>query len=211
MSISNSRAISKMRSIWPCGLRVGIGRGADHRSAAPERLDHQLVGAGIVEQALLREDADLEVDRPLVLLDQRPHAFQPAQADAGIDLELRAHVRRAVEDRPLQRDLGAGVDVLGREQLLLPGHLADRLLQVAALGLAASQDARLVEVDVGLDEARRHQATAEVEGLTVGGELRLNDGDAALVDADVGCDALVPDHAGIAQDEVHRVASCGAS
>ena len=81
-------------------IAVGIGRGADHAAAAVERLDHQLVGAGIVEQPLLRKDADLEIDRPGVFLDQRQHAFEPAQPDAGIDLEMRAHVRRAVAGSP---------------------------------------------------------------------------------------------------------------
>ena len=82
----------------PFRIGVGIGSGADDLAAALERLHHQLIGAGIVEQPFLREDADLDVDRPLVLVDQRQHPFQAAQADAGIDLELRAHVRRAVED-----------------------------------------------------------------------------------------------------------------
>ena len=132
MSMSNSRAMLEHAVDLAVRIAVGIGRGADHRAAALERRDHQLVGAGIVEQALLREDADLDVDRPLVFVDQRQHAFEPAQADAGIDLELRAHVRRAVQDRLLERAHGAGVDILRRERLLRLGHLADRLLEVAS-------------------------------------------------------------------------------
>src|SRR5258708_821410 len=54
---------------------VVVGRGADHRGARLERGDHQRVGAGIVQKALLRHDADLEVDRPAVALDQRLDAL----------------------------------------------------------------------------------------------------------------------------------------
>ena len=56
---------------------------------------------------------------------------------------------------------------------------------------------------MGLDEARRDEPPAKVERLAFGRELRLDDGNAPLVDADVGRDALVADHPGIAQDEVH--------
>ena len=103
MSMSYSRASSKMRSIWPGGSAVDIRRATDGAAAALERLDHQFVGAGIVEQTFLREHADLQVDRPGIFLDQRQHAFEPAQADAGIDLEMRAHMGGALQDRLLKR------------------------------------------------------------------------------------------------------------
>ena len=43
---------------------VVVRRRADDGRAVLQRRDHQLVGAGIVGQSLLRHDADLEVDRP---------------------------------------------------------------------------------------------------------------------------------------------------
>ena len=106
MSTSNSRASSKMRSDLAGLVGVVARRGADHLGAALQALDQQLVGAGIVGQAFLRKDADLDVDRPSVVGDQRLHALEAAHADAGIDLDLRAHARRAVHDALLQRVLG---------------------------------------------------------------------------------------------------------
>ena len=47
---------------------VGVGRGADHAAAALERLDHELVGTRIVEQPLLRKDADFDDRWPIYIL-----------------------------------------------------------------------------------------------------------------------------------------------
>jgi len=84
-------------------IAVGIRCRADDAAAAPQGLDHQRIGARIVEQPFLRKDADLDVDCPPVFFDQRPDPFETAQADAGIDFELRAHMRGAVQDRFLER------------------------------------------------------------------------------------------------------------
>ena len=48
-------------------LGVGIGTAADQVGAVLAGLDQQLLGARIVEQALLRKDADLKIDRPGVV------------------------------------------------------------------------------------------------------------------------------------------------
>ena len=82
---------------------VGVvaGRGTDDLGAR-QTFDQQLVGARIVGQAFLRKHAQLDVDRPFVFVDQRLHAVEAAHADAGIDLDMRAHPRRAVLDAVLQ-------------------------------------------------------------------------------------------------------------
>ena len=122
---------------------VGVVAGcrADHLGAALEALDQQFVGAGIVGQPLLREDAQLDVDRPLVFVDQRLHAVEAAHADAGIDLDMRAHARRAVLDAILQRLFGARVNVLGGEGLLHLPHPLDGIRHALGLGRAALDDA----------------------------------------------------------------------
>ncbi len=148
--------------------------------------DHQLVGAGIVEEAFLREHADLQVDRPGIFLDQRQHAFEAAQPDARIDFKMRAHMRRALQDRLFQRARGAGMDVLGREAGLGFGSFGDRFVEIALLRLDPIEDAGLVEMDVGLDKAGRHQPPAEIDGLCLGRQTGLDRGDAARGDADVG-------------------------
>ena len=107
----------------------------------------------------------------------------------GIDLEMRAHVHRAVRDAALQRAFGARVDVLGGEVLLRLGDFADRLFEVALLGLAAVEDVRLVEMDVRLDERRRDEPAAEIHRAAFCGELRLDRRDPAAIDADVECRA----------------------
>ena len=84
------------------GIAVRIGGGADDAGAAFQRLHHQLVGARIVEQPLLRKDADLQVDRPAVGLDQRQHAVEAPHADAGVDLQVGAHVGRALGDAGIE-------------------------------------------------------------------------------------------------------------
>ena len=187
----------------PVRARIRVGRGADHAAAVAQRLDHQLVGAGIVQQPFLRKDADLDVDRPSVFFDQLAYAFEPAQSDAGIDLELRAHMRRAVEDAFLQRLLRARVDVFRGEALLGTRDLLDRFLQIALLGPAAIENARLVEMDMGLDQPGADQPAAEIDRLAVGRELLLDDGDPAALDADIGRLLFGADHSGVSQDQVH--------
>src|SRR5262249_17401800 len=166
---------------------------------------HQLVGAGIVEQALLRKDADLDVDRPFVFVDQWPHAFEAAQPDAGIDLELGAHVGRAVEDAFLERALGALVDVLRRERLLGLRDFPDRFLEVALVDLAALEDGGLVEMNMRLDQSRADQPALQVDRLGVGREPRPDFGDPAAGDSDVGCLPLGAGEPRVAQYQIHRV------
>ena len=107
-------------------------RAADHLGAALEPLDQQLVGARIAGQAFLRKHADLDVDRPLVVGDQRLHAFEAAHADAGIDLDLRAHAGGAVLDALLERALGARAHVLDRHARLERRDALDRAQACAA-------------------------------------------------------------------------------
>ena len=81
-------------------------RAADHLGAALEPLDQELLGPRIADQSFLRKDADLDIDRPFVVGDQRLHALEAAHADAGIDLDLRAHAGCAMLDAFLERARG---------------------------------------------------------------------------------------------------------
>ena len=49
-------------------IAVDIGRAANRTAAAIERFDHQFIGARIVEQPLLRKNANLQIDRPGYIL-----------------------------------------------------------------------------------------------------------------------------------------------
>ena len=167
---------------------VVVGRGADHGGAALERGHHQFVGAGIVEQTLLRHDADFEVDRPAVAVDQRLDAFESAQPDLGIDLDMGAHAGGAVADALLDRARGALGDILDRKSVL-DGRdpLHGEMRKALGLAVAARQDARLVEMDVGLDEAGADQPAATLHlFLCAAAQPRRDRGDAAVLHADVG-------------------------
>ena len=68
------------------------------------------------------------------------------------------------------------MNVFRRESRLGLGGFGDRLLKIAAIGLAAIENAGLVEMDVGLDKAGRDQAAAEIDGLALGREIGLDGG-----------------------------------
>jgi hypothetical protein len=137
-------------------VRVAIDvrrRTRDARTAL-ERCDHQLLGARIVGETFLGKYADVDVDCKGVLVHERCHAVEAAQADARIDFDVRAHVRRALQDRALERARAARVHVLRGERGLRPRDLANGFGQRPLARAHALQDARLVEVHVRLDEAR---------------------------------------------------------
>ena len=159
--------------------------------------------APVEVQAFLREDANLQIDRPVILLKKRQHPFKPAQADAGIDFEMRAHMGGALQDRLFKRAHGTGMNILGREHGLRPRGFGDRLFDVALFRLHTIKDARFVEMDVGLDEARRNQPTAEIDDLTLSGEAGRDRGDPSTGDADVGQLVLGAEAPRVLENDVH--------
>ena len=133
-------------------VAVDVGRGTQHAGAAAQALEQQRLGAGVVQQALLREDADLDVDRPGVVARERRDAVEAAHADDRIDLDMGAHAHGAVADAALERAPATRIDVGLGEAVLGPRGFAHGLGDRALGGLAAVEDAGLVEMDVGLDE-----------------------------------------------------------
>src|SRR5262249_44453744 len=158
---------------------------ADHPGAALQAFDHQLIRTRIADQPFLRKHADLDVDRPFVVGDQRLHAVEPAHADAGIDLDLRAHARGAVLDALFERTCGARAHVLDRHVLLDRRDAFDRAELAALLRRTAVDDARLVEMDVRLDQSGASEPRVGVIDLAVSGEGPLDRDNAALLDADI--------------------------
>src|SRR5262245_65487908 len=80
-------------------------------------------------------------------------------------------------------------------------HRAER---ASLLRGAAVDDARLVEMDMGLDEARADEMAGGIEACGIGREARRDHGDAAALDADVKGPVLrTVERAGIADAEVH--------
>ena len=136
-------------------MRIGvhIGTAADRLAAIAQGRDQELLGAGIVGQAFLRKHANGEIDGPGVIALQRLDRLKAAQADARVDLDMGAHPRGAGHDRALQHAGAALIDVLDGEIALHRGDRLDGLTDAAVVVAAAAEQAGLVEVDVGVDEA----------------------------------------------------------
>src|SRR5262249_2845575 len=160
-------------------------RAADHPGAALEPLDQERIGAGIADQAFLGKDADLDVDRPAIVGDQRLHALEAAHADAGIDLDLRAHAGGAVLDAFFERARRPCAYVLDGHALLQRGDALHGTELAALLRRTAVDDARLVEVDMGFDQAGTDEMPLGVVDLGVSGEAAGDGDDAPALDADV--------------------------
>jgi hypothetical protein len=67
----------------PVGIGVEVGSAADQFGAALAGGHEELLGAGIVDQPLLRKDADLQVDRPGVIGLRRRIASKPLRPMRG--------------------------------------------------------------------------------------------------------------------------------
>ena len=184
-------------------IAVGIGRRADHPRAPLQRLHHEVVGARIVEQPFLREDADLDVDRPAIVVDQWQNAVEAAQADSGIDLQMGAQVGCALPDAHVEHAACPAGHVLFGEGALDRGDPLDRLCEIAALHFAAVEDAGLVEMDMGLDEAGRDEVAVQIKGRRVGFDGRRDGGDVPTRDADVEARIIAAGDTPTAQNQVH--------
>src|SRR5262249_53675905 len=90
--------------------------------------------------------------------------------------------------------------------LLQRRHALDRAECRARLRRAALDDARLVEMNVRLDQAGTGEASAGIMHRRIGRDVRLDRDDAAGGDADVVRRALAVGEPRIADDEVHREA-----
>ena len=181
-------------------------RAAEHLCAAPQTFDQQLLRAGKADQPFLRKHADLDLDRPFVIGDQRLHALEAAHPDAGIDLDLRAHARRAMQDALLERGGRPRTHVLDRHVQLQRRHALHRAQGPPLLRRAAVDDTRLVEMDVRLDQAGAGEAAARIMDRRIGRERALDCHDAPIRDADVERRAGPIEQSRIADDEVHLIA-----
>ena len=168
--------LRQIKYLFEMRVRIGvhIGAAADRFAAVAQRCNQQFLGPGIVGQALLRHHAELEVDRPFVFLDERLHALEAAQADQRVDLDMRAHARRAVLDASFERLAGALEDVLDRHGVLDVRDPLHRVVDAAGLGRAAVDDARLVEMDVRLDQPAAAQTSFGIVRRGIADEIRLD-------------------------------------
>ena len=166
-------------------IGVGARRSADDPDPALESRDQELVGFRTIGEALFGKYADLDIDQRGEVAYGAPNAFEPAQIDDRIELDMGAHPRRAFGDRALQHAPGAGVDILDGEAALHLARASNGIGEPPRLGSGAVEHAGFVEMDMAFDQAAAGKTAAEVALGGVGRKARL-DGDYSPVrDADV--------------------------
>ncbi len=154
---------------------------ADEVGAGPHRGVQQVGGAGVAEDAGLREGDHLDGGTRRVGLTCRQHALQPLQPGVGIDLDVTADHRGAGGDRRAERrgrplaDRGAGgppVRPVVADQAGQPGF--------GGVRPEREPEARRVEMGVGIGERRQQHATPTVRrrharGYLAGGDPAVPD------------------------------------
>ena len=193
-------------------LAVGVGvvawRAADDRGPASEAFNQQLFCTGVIGQPVLREDTDLDVDCPLIIGDQRLDPLEAAHADRRVDFDLSAHARRAIEDAFDERALCSAPYVLHHKAGLHRRDLSHWTDVASGLRRTAVDDARLVEMDVRLDQSAADEAPSGVIGFARLRQAGLDGNDLAAGDTDI--DRLLArtvGEAGIRDHEIHALFS----
>src|SRR5260370_23529074 len=102
----------------PVRIAVGIRTAADEVCALFARRDEKFLGTRIVEQSFLRENTDLDVDRPGIVLLEPPDSVESFEPDARVDLDMGTHAHGALQNRPFQRAAGALINVVFAEGAL---------------------------------------------------------------------------------------------
>ena len=182
-------------------IAVGIGAAAD-RSAPCSHASFKSFGTGIVEQALLRKNTNLDVDRPAVFRLQPSNGVKAVQSDARVDLDMGAHAHGAVEDRFLQRAARTPINVVLVEMALGRRDFGNRLGKRALFRFTAIENAGFIEMNMCLDEAWDDKLAAKIVLRGTGGNRRPDVDDAALGDRNIDNARLAIANAGITQDEI---------
>src|SRR6267142_7118755 len=144
-------------------IAVHVRATADQVAAIAQGGDQKFLGAGIVGEPFLWEDADRKIDRPGVVAPERLDRLEATQPDARIDLDMGPHPRGAVNDGALEHAGAAGIDILHREVALHAGDGANGLIDAAVIMPAAAEQAGLVEVNVAVDKAGQHQPAVDLD------------------------------------------------
>ena len=118
---------------------------------------------------------------------------------------MAAHGGGACPHGEIEHAARAARDVLHREGALGLAGDPDRLLQRAGGGGDAVGEQHLVEMDVRLDEARRHQPGAELDRLAGRPRHRIDAHDTVAGDGDVH-QVVAVGEAGAAQQQIDGIA-----
>ena len=182
---------------------VGVGTTADQSGATPAGFHQKRVRARIVQQPFLRKHADFKINRPGIMIFQLFDRLEAAQSDPRIDLHMRAHPRRPLQDRLFERPARTRIDIVFGESALGGGDSGNGGVKRAGLCTAAVENARLVQMDMGFDKSRQDEPAADLFTLCRVRQLPFNRGNPSALDADVrGGQFLAPGDAALAQNKI---------
>lgn len=86
---------------------------------------------------------------------------------------MRAHMRRAVQDRLFERAAAAIVNILLGKTLLDRRYFCDGFAE-ATMRAASLQKTGFVEMDMRFDKPRKHQTAVRVFRTRIAGEVRFD-------------------------------------
>ena len=179
-----------------CAAVIGAvlisGHTAYYIAAHLHGLPHQLIGAGILYNSLLRESNGLHIHYALILVFQGQYTLGGLQAGDGIHINVGTNIQYTVLDLTLHHIAAARQNVLiDIVALFIPQHL-NGFLQGAALVLGQNiQYIDLIQVDMGIDVGSGGQVALGVNnGLGLGGQSHADINDLAAIDEDI--DQLFP-------------------
>ena len=150
----------------------------------------------------MRENTNLDLDRPCEIALELTHGGESLQPDARVDLDVGAHAHRALKNGLFQRAAAALIDVVLAELTLGRRHLGDRLAERALPQFAAIENAGFVEMNMRLDEARDDKSSANVFLRRVRRDSRCHLDDVSAGDGDIDDLRLMSGDTGIAQNEI---------
>ena len=179
-------------------------RAAEHLCAAPQAFDQQFIRAGKADQPFLREHADLDLDRPFVVCDQRlRRASKPRMPIPG-STSTCVRMRVAPCRMHCSSVAAARVRTSSTVMCCFSGVTPFTGLKARArLRRAAVDDARLVEMDVRLDQARAGETALRIVDRRIGRDGALDRHDAPVRDADVERLLRPVGEPRIADDQIH--------
>ncbi len=146
----------------------------------------QLEHAGAAQHAVLRKRDDLHRECAVVVRGRLANRLDAAQPESEVDVDVRAHRGRAVRDELLEHV--AGDLRRWHPDLVAPGTLVPDVplgAALAAVGLPRQPPPRLVDVRVGVHEARQCQQAAPVHARVYAGIRGTDAGDAAVLQSQV--------------------------
>jgi hypothetical protein len=187
---------------------------ADDVGAEVHGFLHQVHGAGLADDAVLREGDDLDIDDALEFVAGLEQGLQADQLGLGIDVGEGADVEVAVEGGQLEGLADVGEDPLFVVARLDAGGELDgghgpahvgAVVGAEGLGIHHFQRVDLAEVQVGVDVGLGDEVAAGVDDLArLGADGLLGDLlDDALFDGDVPESGLAAELRVLDEDVVH--------